>query len=127
MCGISGLIDKKGKLDKKCILNDLSTSIIHRGPDDYAEYIDEQCALAIRRLAILDLTSGLYPFTGEDGKLELILNGEIYNFLELRETLKNLGHVFKTNCDAEVILKGYQQWGNEVFSKLRGMFAVAVW
>lgn len=127
MCGITGLIDKKGILDKKNILSDLASAIYHRGPDDYAEYIDDTCALAIRRLAILDLTLGLYPFTSEDGKLELVLNGEIYNFQILREELKKLGHFFKTNCDAEIVLKGYQQWGNGVFSKLRGMFAVALW
>jgi asparagine synthase (glutamine-hydrolysing) len=127
MCGITGFIDKKGNADKNGLLKELSVAIAHRGPDDYAEFLGDSCSLAMRRLAILDLTSGLYPFRSDDGKLQLILNGEIYNFLDLRDELKKLGHEFKSDCDAEVILKGYLQWGNGIFSKLRGMFAIALW
>ncbi len=127
MCGITGIVAKNSRLNPTEIIKNLSTAIRHRGPDDYAEFLSEKCAMAIRRLAIQDLTIGLYPFYSDDKSLSLVLNGEIYNFPALKEELRQLGFNFKTNCDAEAILYGYQKWGNAVFTKLRGMFAISIW
>ncbi len=129
MCGITGLIQKTNKksLDKLTILNKLSEAIHHRGPDDYAYFTDATCVLGMRRLAIVDLTPGLYPMYSNDKSKVLMFNGEIYNFLELRHELESKGRKFKSNCDAEVIIVGYEEWGNLIFSKLRGMFAIAIW
>lgn len=129
MCGITGFIDREGNLqsDSKRLLETMTAAIEHRGPDDSAFYLDENCGLGMSRLAIQDLTPGLYPFVSRDGNRQLIFNGEIYNFPELKKELEGLGYNFKSNCDAEGILHGYEEWGVDVLNKLRGMFAIALW
>ena len=122
MCGIVGFIGKNK--ESKKIIESMTNKLIHRGPDDFGYYIDEFCALGHRRLSIIDLNTGKQPIS--DGKYTIVFNGEIYNFLELKEELKKK-YKFKTKTDTEVILKGYQEWGTDVLKKLRGMFAIAIW
>ncbi len=128
MCGIcgiykygSGLPVERGELKA---MNDL---IIHRGPDDEGYYEHENAGLAMRRLSIIDLSSGHQPISNEDGSLWIVFNGEIYNYKELREGLLARGHVFKTKSDTEVILHLYEEKGEAFPKELRGMFAVAIW
>ena len=122
MCGIVGFVGKNK--ESKKIIEAMNNKLIHRGPDDYGIYIDEMCALGHRRLAIIDLKTGKQPIS--DDNYTIVFNGEIYNFLELKEELKKK-YSFKTKTDTEVILKGYEEWGTEVVKKLRGMFAIAIW
>ena len=125
MCGIAGFIsDAK---NKKEIIGKMSRRIIHRGPDSEGFYIDDDIALAHRRLSIIDLDGGKQPLYNEDKSMVIIFNGEIYNYIELTKELKKAGHKFKTSCDTEVIIHGYEEWGNNLPKKLRGMFAFAIY
>ncbi len=123
MCAIAGYF---GKGDEGC-LNKMIDSMSYRGPDDKGIYIDGGVGLAQRRLSIIDLSSaGHQPMSNEDGKVWVIFNGEIYNFLELKKELKRK-HDFKSNSDTEVIVHLYEEIGSEVFSKLQGMFSIAIY
>lgn len=102
-------------------------AIRHRGPDDEGSYLTETAAFGFRRLAIIDLEHGAQPMENEAGSQVLVFNGEIYNYRELREELKTAGHVFRTNSDTEVLVHGYEEWGEQLLPKLRGMFAFAIW
>jgi asparagine synthase (glutamine-hydrolysing) len=102
-------------------------AIRHRGPDDDGFYFDSQVGLAMRRLAIIDIKSGKQPIHNQDRTAWIVFNGEIYNYLELREQLEKLGHTFSTNSDTEVIVHAYDQYGVECPKYLRGMFAFAIW
>ena len=133
MCGIAGFIGNKidGARD---ILADMSSSVRHRGPDaDGFSIVDfdngrNQVAFAHRRLAIIDLNaSSNQPMAIEDGRLHIVFNGEIYNYIELRDELTGLGHVFATGSDTEVLLRAYDQWQLSMFERLNGMFAFALW
>ena len=124
MCGITGFIGKEK--DKKKIVKKMADSIIHRGPDAEGYFIDDDIALAHRRLSIIDITTGKQPMFNEDENLVIIFNGEIYNYIELRSELKEK-HTFKTNSDTEVLLHGYEEWDSNLPKKLRGMFAFAIW
>ncbi len=99
----------------------------HRGPDDYGEFVDAGVALFNDRLSIIDLEGGRQPIFNEDETIVVVYNGEIYNFPELRQGLQEKGHSFKTRCDTEVIVHGYEEFGASVFSMLNGMFAIALW
>ncbi len=128
MCGICGLYNYGSGLpvtrgDLKA-MNDL---LVHRGPDDEGYYEHENVGLAMRRLSIIDLSTGHQPISNEDGSLWIVFNGEIYNFQELRERLLAKGHVFKTKSDTEAILHLYEEKGTDFPKELRGMFAVAIW
>ncbi len=101
--------------------------IRHRGPDDEGFYVDRHCALGMRRLSIIDLAGGHQPISNEDGSVWVVFNGEIYNFLELRKDLIARGHKFATNSDTEVLVHLYEEEGIAGISKLRGMFAYAIW
>ena len=90
-------------------------------------HVDRACGIAARRLAIIDLTGGDQPIQNEDGTVTVVQNGEIYNYRDLRHELKRTGHVFRTGCDTEVLVHGYEEWGERLWERLRGMFAVAVW
>ncbi len=125
MCGIVGFVNNKENKEK--IIKDMSKKIEHRGPDGEGFYIDDNCALAHRRLAIIDLNTGAQPIYNEDKSKVIIYNGEVYNFKELKEALLKKKHVFKTKTDTEVILHGYEQWGEKLPSHLRGMFSFAIW
>ena len=107
----------------------MSRELVHRGPDDDGHYLDSQgrAGLAFRRLSVIDLADGQQPMSNEDGTIWIVFNGEVYNFRELRERLSGLGHEFKTRCDAEVIVHAYEQFGDDCFAELEGMFAIAIW
>lgn len=123
MCGIVGFYNKEG--NKEAIIKKMADKIKHRGPDGEGYYIDENIALGHRRLSIIDIDGGNQPMFTEDKKIVVVFNGEIYNYLELKEELKQ--YEFKTSCDTEVLLHGYKEWGEELPKKLRGMFAFAIW
>ena len=122
MCGIVGFT---GKTNSE-ILEKMTDSIIHRGPNDSAYIVNSSFSVGFRRLSIIDLSQNIYPIRNEDNSIELFLNGEIYNFQLLKKELTKLGHVFKTKSDSEVIVHGYEEWGYSVVDKLRGMFVFAL-
>jgi asparagine synthase (glutamine-hydrolysing) len=130
MCGINGIIQKQGA-DPAALTRDLATmnrAIRHRGPDGEGSYIEGKVALGHRRLAILDLSEdGAQPMFNEDRSLVLVFNGEIYNYLELREELSMLGYRFHSRTDSEVILHGYAAWGDDCVHRFNGMWAFAIW
>lgn len=128
MCGIAGAISK-GPLspDTLACVAEMGTQLVHRGPDEQGTYHNGPIAMAIRRLSIIDIKGGQQPLYNEDGSLALIANGEIYNYVELRELLRSQGHHFKTGSDCEVIVHLYEQYGPDCVKQLRGMFAVALW
>ncbi|MEP7016374.1 MAG: asparagine synthetase B, partial [Verrucomicrobiota bacterium] len=106
----------------------MEQTLAHRGPDEGSIWNDGVCGFAHRRLRIIDLSPlAAQPMSNETGELTVILNGEIYNFLELRKELETLGHRFKSRSDTEVLLHGYESWGEGIFEKLRGMFVLAIW
>lgn len=125
MCGIVGFVNNDKKTNKDKIIKKMADKIIHRGPDSEGYYTDDDIALGHRRLSIIDLSNGLQPMFNEDESLVVIFNGEIYNFKELKKDLKK--HQFKTNCDTEVLLHGYEEYGVDIVKKLRGMFAFVIW
>ena len=125
MCGITGFINNKS--DKENIIKRMSERIKHRGPDGEGIYTDDNVALAHRRLSIIDINAGKQPMYNEDNSLVVIFNGEIYNYLELRDELKKKKHKFKTHSDTEVLLHGYEEYGKNLPKHLRGMFAFAIY
>lgn len=125
MCGFVGYITKNKSTEDE--IKNMNDMIRHRGPDDEAYYTDSDISMAFRRLSIIDLKNGRQPMENEDSSLIITFNGEIYNFKELQSELKAKGHIFKTNCDTEVIIHGYEEYGDEIVNKLRGMFAFVIW
>ena len=127
MCGICGVVyNEPGRVDP-AVLRKANDLITHRGPDDEGSYADEYAGIAMRRLSIIDLSTGHQPISSRDGTLHIVFNGEIYNFQELREPLEKAGYPFKTRTDTEVILALYEKEGTACVRRLRGMFAFAVW
>ena len=128
MCGIAGQVSLTGARADEKLLAAMSARISHRGPDGSGIHIDGPVGLAHRRLAIIDLTdTAKQPMTNEDGTLWLVFNGEIYNFIELREELCGKGHTFRSGGDTEVILHACEEWGRECLSRFTGMWAFALW
>jgi asparagine synthase (glutamine-hydrolysing) len=127
MCGICGVFSFKGKPVDAGLVARMASAIRHRGPDGEGYFVKGPIGLGHRRLSIIDLEGGSQPITNEDGTLQIIFNGEIYNFIELREELEKHGHVFKTRSDTEVIVHGYEQWGLDCFTRFNGIFAFALW
>ena len=128
MCGITGFAERNHKAETaRRIVKGMADLITYRGPDGEGYYVDDQVALGHRRLSIIDLEGGKQPMFNEDGSLVCIFNGEIYNFQTLREELIAAGHTFATRSDTEVLLHGYEQWGNQLPGKLRGMFTFVIW
>lgn len=123
MCGIVGLV-KKGVNEE--MVKKMSDRIAHRGPDGEGVYIYNNVGFGHRRLSIVDLSLGNQPMYNENGKVVTVFNGEIYNYQELKEELISLGHTFKTNCDTEVLVHGYEEWKSDLPKYLRGMFAFAI-
>ncbi|MGH7657193.1 MAG: asparagine synthase (glutamine-hydrolyzing), partial [Gemmatimonadales bacterium] len=121
MCGLAGIIDLEGRSADPEILGAMAESLNHRGPDDRGEFYDGQVGLALRRLAIIDLEHGHQPMTSDGATI--VLNGEIYNYVELREELKSRGHRFRTTSDTEVVLRMYLEYGTDAIRRLNGMFA----
>ena len=128
MCGICGFLDLKiGERDKKNLLNKMSSLLKHRGPDDEGRHIDKRIGLGVRRLEIIDLKTGHQPIYNEKKNIVIILNGEIYNYIEQREDLEKKGHRFYTKSDTEVIIHLYEEYGLDFLKHLRGMFGLALW
>ena len=125
MCGFVGFVDKAP--NKKKIIKDMADIIKHRGPDSDGYYVDDDCALGFRRLSIIDLDGGSQPIYNEDNSKAIIFNGEIYNYQEIKKDLLAKKHKFKTDADTEVILHGYEEYGDKILNKLRGMFAFIIY
>lgn len=128
MCGIAGIFhfDNLRKADES-VLKKITNCLSHRGPDGEGFYISNNIGLGHRRLSIIDLSTGSQPMFNEDKSIAVILNGEIYNYIELRNELKGLGYKFFTESDTEVIIRAYEKWGTSCQNKLNGMWAFALW
>ncbi len=128
MCGISGILhfDTRQKVNKK-LLKKMTDTLQHRGPDGEGFFVKDNIGLGHRRLSIIDLDTGDQPMFSDDKSIALVFNGEIYNYIELRDELKKLGHAFKTPSDTEVVIRAYEQWGYECQNKFNGMWAFALW
>src|SRR5664279_887341 len=126
MCGICGIASTRGAVDPERLAG-MSATLHHRGPDSEGTHIDGPVGIAARRLAIIDLAAGDQPIGNENGSVVVVQNGEIYNYRELMHELERAGHRFRSRSDTEVLVHGYEQWGQKLWERLRGMFAVAVW
>ncbi len=126
MCGIAGILDIKRKPENHVILG-MTGIMRHRGPDGEGIYIDGPVGLGHRRLSIIDINTGAQPMSNEDGSVWITYNGEVYNFMELRNELESRGHKFRTKSDTETIIHAYEQYGEDCVKKLRGMFAFCIW
>jgi len=133
MCGIAGFVESSS-VDApfppeaaQDLVHRMCTVIRHRGPDDEGMLVEEGAGLGMRRLSIIDLSTGHQPIHNEDGTVWVVFNGEIYNFRELRSELEAAGHRFYTSTDTEVIVHAYEQWGRSAIRRLRGMFGLAIW
>lgn len=124
MCGFVGFTNYIK--DDGTVLEKMMNRIVHRGPDSSGKFIDNDIALGFRRLSIIDLAEGDQPMFNEDKSLVLVFNGEIYNFKDLRAELLEKGHTFANNSDSEVLVHGYEEWGEDLVTKLRGMFAFVI-
>ncbi|MDP8943680.1 MAG: asparagine synthase (glutamine-hydrolyzing), partial [Actinomycetota bacterium] len=128
MCGICGLASLDGAAaPDPAVVGAMNAALVHRGPDSDGLVAHGPVALAARRLAIIDLAGGDQPVASEDGRVQVVHNGEIYNYRELREELRRRGHRFSTRSDTEVLAHGYEEWGTGLLERLRGMFALALW
>ncbi len=129
MCGIAGIVGlREGATSpgREALLN-MASAIYHRGPDEFGIYRDDRAGLAHSRLSIIDLTTGQQPMSDESETAWIIFNGEVFNYVELREELVALGHRFHTQSDTEVILHAYRAWGDAAFARMDGQWAVAIW
>jgi len=126
MCGIAGQVRTDREVDR-ALLASMCETIVHRGPDARGTYVDGGVGLGVQRLAVIDLVSGGQPVANEDGSVVVVLNGEIYNYVELRKRLENAGHSLSTLGDTEVIPHLYEEIGDRCVDELRGMFAFALW
>jgi asparagine synthase (glutamine-hydrolysing) len=129
MCGICGIFyfDPQHPV-KVTELVRMATTLHHRGPDDEGYHVNDNLGLGHKRLSIIDLSPmGRQPMCNEDGRLWLVFNGEIYNYIELREMLEQAGHIFRSRTDTEVLLHLYEEYGPQCVHHLNGMFAFAIW
>ncbi|MGH3116730.1 MAG: asparagine synthase (glutamine-hydrolyzing) [Gaiellales bacterium] len=128
MCGIAGIVnaDPSRRVWPET-LRGMCDAMIHRGPDDHGEYIDGHAAIGMRRLSIIDVRGGRQPITNEDGTIWVVLNGEIYNYRQLRKDLETSGHRFRTTSDTEVIVHLFEEFGEACVHRLRGMFTFGIW
>lgn len=124
MCGICGI---SGAGVQRQIVERMNNAIAHRGPDGQGIYEDEGICLGHCRLSIIDLLTGNQPMANEDGSIQVVFNGEIYNFMDLRRDLEDRGHRFATRSDTEVLIHGYEEYGLSFLEKLDGIFAYAIW
>src|SRR5712692_9150412 len=128
MCGICGIFEfQRRDIIPEALIRSMSDTLFHRGPDDEGIFVGEGIGLGFRRLSIIDLAGGHQPIANEDGRIWVMLNGEIYNYPELREELLGRGHCFSTRSDTESIVHLYEEYGEDCFRRLRGMFAIALW
>ena len=128
MCGIVGIFDTRGRSEVgHALLERMNARLFHRGPDEGAIHTEPGVGLGHRRLSIIDLSTGQQPLFNEDGTVVVVFNGEIYNYQDLVPELQALGHVFRTRSDTEVIVHGWEAWGERCVDRFRGMFAFAIW
>lgn len=127
MCGICGIFNFDGRPCDPSDIQRMNDQMRHRGPDGDGIYTDGGIGLGHRRLSIIDLEAGKQPMGNADGSVQVVFNGEIYNFLELKKDLESRGYVFRTRSDTETILYAYEVWGEDFVDRLRGMFAIALW
>ncbi|MDH3588939.1 MAG: asparagine synthase (glutamine-hydrolyzing), partial [Gammaproteobacteria bacterium] len=128
MCGIAGIVNLKdpGSVDG-ALVERMCDAIAHRGPDDSGFHITDGVGLGHRRLSIIDLAGGMQPMSNEDQSIVVTFNGEIYNYQKLRQELEAAGYRFRTQSDTEVLIHGWQEWGEQCVERLNGMFAYALW
>src|SRR5687767_10747810 len=129
MCGIAGIValrDAAPPPTREAIAR-MCGAMRHRGPDEFGLYRDARAGLAHARLSIIDLATGQQPLSNEDGTLWIVFNGEIFNYVELRGELEQLGHRFRTLSDTEVIVHAWEAWGVEAFARMNGQWALALW
>ncbi|HEX7601421.1 MAG TPA: asparagine synthase (glutamine-hydrolyzing), partial [Polyangiaceae bacterium] len=129
MCGIAGIVALAPSAPPPALdaLTRMACALLHRGPDELGVYRDARAGLAHARLSIIDLSSGQQPLANEDETLWVTFNGEIYNYVELKEELLALGHRFRTRSDTEVVVHAFEQWGNAAFRRFNGQFAIGLW
>ena len=127
MCGFAAFFDPEGLRPDERWISAAARALTHRGPDDGGALIEDGVGLAFRRLSIVDLATGHQPLANEDGTVWIAYNGEVYNHADLRRELEALGHRYRTHSDTESIVHGYEQWGERIVERLRGMFAFAIW
>ena len=126
MCGICGIInfDDSQVLEKE--INLMNDEMFLRGPDDFGTYVKNNLGMAMRRLSIIDVDKGHQPMFSNDGKIIIVFNGEIYNYLELKSNLIKKGHKFSTTSDTEVVVKMYEEYGERFIEKINGMFSISL-
>ena len=127
MCGICGIINFNNQKPTKDQLKMMTDTMVHRGPDDMGFHTSKNTGLAMRRLSIIDLNTGNQPISNEDNSIWVVLNGEIYNYVEIRKDLQARGHIFRTKSDTEVIVHLYEEKGIKGLDDLNGMFAFALY
>src|SRR5256886_2581714 len=128
MCGICGQFNfGRNESVQPDTIRRMTQTMVHRGPDDDGYYFSGSLGLGFRRLSIIDLAGGHQPMSDAEETVWVTLNGEIYNFKELRAELESRGHSFRTESDTEVIIHGYKEWGIDVLNQLNGMFGLAIW
>jgi asparagine synthase (glutamine-hydrolysing) len=127
VCGICGVVERTGAPADRDLVDRMIRILKHRGPDGEGRFFDGEIGLGHLRLSIIDVEGGSQPISNEDGSIQVIFNGEIYNFVELRAELEAHGHHFSTRSDTEVIAHGYEQWGRDCVNRFNGMFAFALW
>ena len=128
MCGICGYTSSLGSDEDRRVIESMKEYLRHRGPDGEGSFFSEECVLGHRRLSIIDIESGHQPMANEDGSVQVVFNGEIYNYKELWKELEGAGHRFASDhSDTEVIVHGYEEWGTTLFERLNGIFAIAIW
>jgi asparagine synthase (glutamine-hydrolysing) len=128
MCGIAGYLNfDNNQPAELSIIKRMTDIIAHRGPDGEGHFIKNNLALGHRRLSIIDLNTGDQPMFNENKSIAIVFNGEIYNYIELREELKNLGHNFRTTSDTEIIIRAYEQWGTDCQTRFNGCWAFSLW
>lgn len=128
MCGIAGFVDTRGGISSHAPVERMTDAIRHRGPDAHGFFKDPWVALGHRRLSIIDISAaGNQPMTNEDGSLQIVYNGEIFNHAQVRPELERAGHTYVTHCDTETILHAYEEFGPKCLQRFRGMFSFALW
>src|SRR5881397_3579069 len=127
MCGLVVMLGLGDRVADAAVLKRMARSIAHRGPDDSGVYLDRQVGFGFRRLSILDLSpAGHQPMSADDGQLVIVFNGEIYNYIELRDELRAAGYSFRSTSDTEVLLAAYRHWGRDCLNRLNGMWAFVI-
>lgn len=130
MCGICGIVAVSPKVESSPRVEQLWAmmgALRHRGPDGSGYFVDDHAALGHTRLAIVDTANGEQPMCNEDARIWVSYNGEIFNHVELRAQLRDRGHEFRTQCDTEVIVHAWEEWGPDSFNRFNGQWAIALW